>query len=176
MTVNVAKKFWDGFDRLLKMLANVGMILLFLMLVSVCWEVFSRYFLGQGTSWVIEFSEYSILFMTFLGGPWLLKKNGHVEMDIVVNGLQPNARQKLGVVSSLVCALLCAVLAWSGADVALDYLQRGLHRPSLLAPPYFPLFAVIPISFFLFAIQFVRRAQQFLLAPDSATKKERGLM
>jgi C4-dicarboxylate transporter DctQ subunit len=174
--VNVIKKFWDGFDLLLKFLANIGMLLLFLMLVSVCWEVFSRYFLGQGTSWVIEFSEYSILFMTFLGGPWVLKKNGHVEMDIVVNAIRPDARQKLGVVSSLVCALLCALLAWSGADVAIDYLQRDLHRPTLLAPPYFPLFVVIPISFILFAIEFLRRAQRFLLAPDSAPKRERGLM
>ena len=169
-------KFWNGFDFVLKQLANAGMVLLFLMLVAVCWEVFSRYFLDRGTSWVIEFSEYSILFMTFLGGPWLLKKNGHVEMDIVVNYMQPGARQKLGFVSSLICALLCIVLAWSGADVALDYLQRGLHRPTLLAPPYFPLFAVIPLGFILFAIQFLRRAQQFILAPDSAAKKERGLM
>jgi TRAP-type C4-dicarboxylate transport system permease small subunit len=97
-------------------------------------------------------------------------------MDIVVNNMQPRARQKLGIAGSLICALLCVVLAWSGADVALDYLQRGLHRPTLLAPPYFPLFAVIPIAFILFAIQFLRRAQQFILAPDSAAMKERGRM
>ena len=76
--MRISKRFWDGFDWLLKLLANAGMVLLFLMMLSVCWEVFSRYYLGRGTAWVIEFSEYSILFMTFLGTAWLLRKDGHV--------------------------------------------------------------------------------------------------
>jgi hypothetical protein len=68
------------------------------------------------------------------------------------------------------------LLAWSGAGVALDYLQRGQYRPTLLAPPDFPLFAVIPVGFFLLAIQFVRRSRQALLAPDGTDKKDRVLV
>ncbi len=163
--MGIVKKFWSGFDVLLKQLANVGMLMLFLMLIAVCWEVFSRYFLGRGTTWVIEFSEYAILYMTFLGSPWLLKENGHVEMDIVVNTLQPKYRQILRATTSVLCALVCLVLAWSGAEVAIDYLQRGLHRPTLMSPPYFPLIAVIPTGFSLLSIQFLRQAHHALVTP-----------
>ncbi len=168
------KTFWSGFDVLLKQLANVGMLMLFLMLFAVCWEVVSRYFLGRGTTWVIEFSEYAILCMTFLGSPWLLRENGHVEMDIVINTLQPQHRKILRAATSVLCALICLALAWSGAEVALDYLQRDLHRPTLMAPPYFPLFAVIPIGFFLLCIQFLRRAHQALATPLSDTAQTPG--
>jgi hypothetical protein len=67
-------------------------------------------------------------------------------------------------------------LAWSGVDVALDYLQRGQHRPTLLAPPDFPLFAVMPVGFFLLAVQFLRRSRHAFLAPDDALKKDRVLV
>jgi TRAP-type C4-dicarboxylate transport system permease small subunit len=174
--MRISKKFWDGFDRLLKLLANAGMVLLFLLMLSVCWEVFSRYYLGRGTAWVIEFSEYSIFFMTFMGTAWLLRKDGHVEMDIVVKALQAKTQQALKATTSIVCALVCLLLTWSGAEVSLDYLQRDLHRPTLLAPPYFPLFAVIPTGFFLLSIQFMRRAHHALLAPDAADQKDRVLM
>ena len=170
------KKFWQAFDSILKWLANAGMFLLFLMMLSVCWEVFSRYFLGRGTVWVIEFSEYTILFMTFLGTAWLLAEDGHVEMDIVVNQLKPAAQRSLRVSTSLVCTLACLALSWSGAAVTLDYLQRGLHQPTLVAPPNFPLYAVIPIGFFLLAVQFARRARHAIGDKDPHSGTDRPLV
>jgi TRAP-type C4-dicarboxylate transport system permease small subunit len=170
------KKFWAVFDWALKLAANAGMFILFLMLISVCWEVFSRYFLGRGTVWVIEFSEYALLYMTFLGAAWLLKKEGHVEMDIVVTALQPGTRRVLKAVTSAICGLVCLMLAWSGADVALDYLERGLHRPTLVAPPAFPLFVIIPIGFFLLFVQLLRRAREALVLEVSKQEKDRVLL
>ena len=171
--MRLIKKFWDGFDAALKFLANAGMVLLFLMMMAVCWEVFSRYFLGRGTSWVIELSEYAILYMTFLGTAWVLQQDGHVEMDIVVNALQARTRRITRCSSSVICAVVCLLLTWSGADVAVDYLQRGQHRPTLMAPPDFPLFAIMPAGFLLLAIQFLRRARHALLAPDAVDRQDR---
>lgn len=173
--MNIIRKFWTAFDFVLTLLANAGMVLLFLMMIAVCWEVFSRYFLGRGTTWVIEFSEYAILYMTFLGTAWLLREGGHVEMDILVKALQPGTQRVLRSTTSVLCALVCLVLAWSGAEVAIDHLQRGLHQPTLMAPPDFPLFAVIPTGFFLLAVQFLRRARHALLATDPSDRKRRAL-
>jgi len=169
------KKFWEGFDYILNLLAKAGMVLLFLLMASVCWEVFSRYFLGRGTVWVIEFSEYAILYMTFLGTAWLLSEDGHVEMDIVVNTLQPGAQRIVKSATSIVCAAVCLALAWSGTEVALDHLQRGLHQPTLVAPPDFPLFAVIPAGFFLLCVQFIRRARNALKHSQSTSNKDRAV-
>jgi len=167
---------WKIFDGLLGFLAGIGMVLLTLMMLAVCWEVVTRYFLGKGTIWVIEFSEYTMLYMTFLGTAWLLRKEGHVEMDIVTITLSLRAQRILKIGTSVVAGLLCIVLMWSGAEVALDHLMRGLHQPTLLAPPDFPLFAIIPVGFFLLSIQFLRRAYNHLVVKELKEEKERVMV
>lgn len=150
------------FDRITGLLALLGASLLTLMMLAVCWEVVSRYFLGRGIIWVIEFSEYNLLFITFLGTAWLLKKEGHVKMDIVLTRLNLKNQLLVNSVTSILGAILCLVIAWSGAEVAWDHLQRGLHQPTLIAPPDFPIFLIIPVGSFLLFIQFLRRSYGFL--------------
>lgn len=158
------------FDRIIGLLALLGASLLTFMMLAVCWEVVSRYFLGRGIIWVIEFSEYNLLFITFLGTAWLLKKEGHVKMDIVLTRLNLKNQLLVNSVTSILGAILCLVIAWSGAEVAWDHLQRGLHQPTLIAPPDFPIFVVIPVGSFLLFIQFLRRSYGFLqswrVSPD----------
>jgi TRAP-type C4-dicarboxylate transport system permease small subunit len=114
--------------------------------------------------------------MTFLGTAWLLRKEGHVEMDIVTITLSTDAQRILKIATSLVAGLLCLVLMWSGAEVALDHLMRGLHQPTLLAPPDFPLFAIIPVGFLLLSIQFLRRAHNHLVVKEPKEEKERVMV
>jgi len=150
------------FDRITGLLALLGASLLTFIMFAVCWEVVSRYFLGHGIIWVIEFSEYTLLYITFLGTAWLLKRDGHVKMDIVLNRLNPKTQLLINSITSILGAFLCLVIAWAGADVALDHLQRGLHQPTLISPPDFPLFVIIPVGSFLLFIQFLRRSCSLL--------------
>jgi len=150
------------FDRITGLLALLGASILTFMMLAVCWEVISRYFLGRGVIWVIEFSEYFLLYITFLGTAWLLKKDGHVKMDILLTRFKPKTQHLINSITSILGAILCLVVAWSGAEVAWDHLQRGLHQPTLIAPPDFPIFAVIPVGSFLLFIQFLRRSYGFL--------------
>lgn len=154
------KRFWAVFDALLEIMSVFGMLLLAFIMLSVVWEVITRYFLGRGTIWVDEVGGYSMLFITFLGGAWLLKEEGHVEMDVVTSLLSERNRLLMRSITSLAGAFVCMVLTWSGAQVALDHLQRGLSRPTPVEPPDFPLFAIIPISCFPLFIQFLRRAHR----------------
>jgi C4-dicarboxylate transporter DctQ subunit len=152
-----ASRFWTLFDRVNGVMAACGMAVLGFILLAVCWEVITRYFLGKGTIWVEEIGEYSMLFMTFLGAAWLLTKDGHVEMDIVVARFPQRTQLLIRAVMSWVGAAICLVMTYSGGDVAFDHLARGLHQPTPVEPPDFPLFAVIPLGFLFLSIQFMRR-------------------
>jgi TRAP-type C4-dicarboxylate transport system permease small subunit len=155
--MKIASRFWALFDRVNNVMAGCGMAVLGFILLAVCWEVVTRYFLGKGTIWVEEIGEYSMLFMTFLAAAWLLRMDGHVEMDIVVTRFSQQTQLLVRVVASWVGAAICMVMTYSGADVAFDHLQRGLHQPTPVEPPDFPLFAVIPLGFLMLSIQFIRR-------------------
>jgi len=164
--------WWRAFDHLLEAMAVLGMVILTAIMLAVCWEVVTRYFLGRGSVWVIEFSEYALLYVTFLGTAWLLKREGHVEMDLLTIRLSGKTVRLTRGVVSIFAALLCLVLAWYGGAVAIDHLERGLHQPTLLGPPDFPLFAVIPVGFFLLFVQFLRRAHGCLAGKDVEGAKE----
>jgi TRAP-type C4-dicarboxylate transport system permease small subunit len=154
-------------------LAILGMVILTLMMLVVCWEVITRYFFGRGTVWVIEFCEYAILYITFLGTAWVLKREGHVEMDLITIRLKHKTQVVIKGVVSILAALLCFVFTWFGSVVALEHLSRGMHQPTLVGPPDFPLFAVIPVGFFLLCVQFLRRAYRYLIIKDLTETKER---
>jgi TRAP-type C4-dicarboxylate transport system permease small subunit len=164
---------WKLFDDILHFLASIGMIILTLMMFAVCWEVLTRYFFGRGTVWVIEFSEYALLYITFLGTAWVLRREGHVEMDLVTIRLKQKSQIVIKGAVSVLASLLCFVFAWFGSTVTLDHLSRGMHQPTLVGPPDFPLLAVIPIGFFLLGVQFLRRAYRFLIAKEILKTKAR---
>jgi C4-dicarboxylate transporter, DctQ subunit len=127
---------------------------------SVVWEVITRYFLGQGTTWVDEVGGHCMRALTFLGAAWLLKNEGHIEMDIITVNLNRGHRLLIKAFTSLLGAIMCFVATWVGTDVAFDRLHRGLHRPTPLEPPDFPLFIVIPLGCLPLFIQFLRRAHR----------------
>jgi len=166
-------RFWTVFDNILNIMAAIGMIILIFMMLVVCYEVVTRYFFGRGTVWVIEFSEYALLYITFLGTAWVLRREGHVEMDLITIRLNQNTQIIVKGVVSVLSALLCLAFTWFGAVVALDHLRRGMQQPTLVAPPDFPLLVVIPIGFFLLFIQFLRRAYKYLILKDLAETKEK---
>ncbi len=155
--MKTASRFWALFDRINNAMAACGMAVLGFILLAVVWEVVTRYFLGKGTMWVEEIGEYSMLFMTFLAAAWLLTMDGHVEMDIVVARLPRRAQFIVRAVASWVGAAICLVMTYSGLYVAIDHLMRGLHQPTPVEPPDFPLFAVIPLGFLFLSVQFIRR-------------------
>ena len=152
-----ASRFWALFDRINSVMAGCGMAVLAFIMLAVCWEVVTRYFLGKGTIWVEEIGEYSMLFMTFLAAAWLLTMDAHVEMDIVVARFNKRTQLMVRAVTSWVGAVICLVMTYSGGYVAFDHLARGLHQPTPVEPPDFPLFAVIPLGFLFLSVQFMRR-------------------
>lgn len=168
------RKFWPIFDRLNDILASItGLIMLF-MLASVSFEVVMRYFFNRPSKWIVEANEYSLVYIAFLGAAWLLKKEGHVKIDVVVDLLNKRHRALLDMITYLFSALVMVVITWYAGRVIVDHIQRGYTLPTVLAPPSFIVLGVIPIGSLLFAIQFFRQAYGYLMQWKALEKKEHG--
>jgi len=118
-----------------------------------------RYFLNRPTVWTVEVTEYALLFLTFLGAAWVLKNEGHVRRDAVLNRLNPINRALLLTITSAIGAIVCLVLFLVTAESTYDVFQRGVHIASVLEPPKALILGVIPIGSFLLFIQFLRMAR-----------------
>ena len=150
------------FDYILGSLTYLAAAILTFIMLSVCWDVIARAVARQPLKWVLEFSEYSLLYITFLGAAWVLKNERHVIVDIGLNQLNPKTRALFNVATSILGAIICILLTWYGWDVSWNHLQRGLYQPTAIEPPDFPIFVIIPIGSFLLLIQFLRRTYNYL--------------
>ena len=160
----------DGVISFFAILA--GAVLIFMML-SVTLDVFMRYFLNQPIFWVVELNEYALLYATFLGAPWVLAKDGHVKVELVVDHLKPKPQAMVGAVTSILGAASCGVLVWFSAEATLTHYVRGVWDPgSLLEIPTAYVMLIIPFGSFLLFVQFLRRSSRYFKKLRMASNKK----
>jgi TRAP-type C4-dicarboxylate transport system permease small subunit len=160
--LNMLKRLEKIFDSILVLLSVISGIIFIFIMSSVCIDVVMRYFINRPMKWVIEISEYLLVYMTFLGTAWVLRQDGHVTVDILTVRLNPKFRVIVGIISSLIGVLVCLIIVWFGTIETWDNFERGVRIPSILEFPKAPLLAVIPFGSFFLMIQFIRRAFGFI--------------
>ena len=131
-------------------------------MLCVSADVILRSVLNRPITWVNEGTEYSLLYITFLGAAWLLKKEGHVRVDIVLNRLEPRTRGILNVVTSVILAVVCFLLVWYGTQSTLDNFQRGILSVRYYELPKFAFLAVIPLGSLLLFIESLKKTCGFI--------------
>lgn len=143
-------------------LAGLGAVLLTFVCFAVVSEVVSRTLFGISGLWIIEVSEYSLLYLTFLACPYLLEHRQHVVMDILAVNLSVRWRRRVTVFVALVSAAVCLYVAYAGWLTAVDQFQMGFRESTTLAPYSFWLTAIMPISLVLVALQFLMQTYDCL--------------
>ena len=162
-------------DRAIDCLAVIAAVILVWVILWVCAEVVMRYFLNRPLILVVEVSEISLLYITFLGTAWVLKREGHVKMDILLNRLTPGTQAWLGIISSIIGIVICVILAWYGAQVTWNHWLRGTYRVSMMNIPNAFILVIIPIGSLFFLIQFLRRICKFFDELKKPPKPEQRL-
>ena len=105
------------FDVVIRAFLFVSGVLLTLIMLAVCTDVVMRYLFNRPIFWVAELSEYSLLYITFLGTAWLLKQDGHVKIDLFTSRLAPKKRERLAIVSASIGVFISAVFTYYGFKV-----------------------------------------------------------
>ena len=149
-------------DRTIDSLAVFTQALVILIMLVVCADVFLRYFFNSPMFWVLESTQFALVFITFLGAAWVLKIDGHVRMDIVINRFSQRTQTRVNIVTSILCAIICLVVTWYGAVVWWDYLQIDFIYPGSLKIPAYLLEFVIPMGGLILSIQFLRKTYNYI--------------
>ena len=145
------------FDGLLTAFGWLAGAIAVLIGAGVSLDVLMRYFGSPGLPWMLEASEYGLYLMTFFGAPWALREKAHVSIDIAVEALPPRLRAAAAIVTDAFGLAICAVLAWYALVIAHASWARGAMVYKELVFPDWWLLALLPVSFALTAVEFVRR-------------------
>ncbi len=142
---------------LLKILAGAAALLLGAMALLVTLDVVARN-VGLGSiAWVNEVSEYSLPVATLLVAPWLLQRNEHVRLDVLLVLLPKHVSKILERCADLMGIAICAVFVWYGVKLILDSARIDSMVVKTLAVPEWWQYALVPVCFFLLAVEFARR-------------------
>ncbi|MHB1407788.1 MAG: TRAP transporter small permease [Desulfitobacteriaceae bacterium] len=156
--MGVGKSAWRIFDLVLNVLVFFAGILLVFLMIIVSMEALGRYFYNHSLIWVTQISEYSLLFITFLGAAWLLREEGHVTVELIIERMRPRRRAILTGITSFIIAVTFLLITVYGVQVVLDLWARGVYDPTLLKIPKAPIVAVIPLGSILLVVQALRRS------------------
>jgi C4-dicarboxylate transporter DctQ subunit len=156
------KKFLSIFDRLMDVMAMLaGVILVFIMLF-ICLEVILRDLFNYPIVGVTQITECLLLYITFLGSAWLLREEGHVKVDILIDRLNPKAAAFLGIIGSVIGIIVSVILTFFGFSLTWYFYRKGLYTPTILELPLSLIIIIIPIGSLMLIVQFIRRTCNFI--------------
>jgi TRAP-type C4-dicarboxylate transport system permease small subunit len=139
--------------------------------LAISIDVFRRASFGEMWTGLFELTEYSLVWMTFLGTTWLLKNGSHINVDMIINRLSPRARAVTNIATSIIGVILLGIVTWYCAKLTLHDYQAATALPSVLRLPKWPVEIVIPIGTFLLFIQFLLNTYGHLKSWSAMSKR-----
>lgn len=124
------KKIKDILTKLLNVLAGVSFIV---MVVLVCWQVFTRYVLKNPSTWSEELVSYMFAWMSLLGASIVTSESGHMNIPVLIDRLNDKGRKIMAVFRELVAFLFSLTIlvygGWQISNLALGQMTSSLGVP-----------------------------------------------
>ena len=144
-----------------KFVLLLGAVVPFVML-SVSYEVGVRYFFGLVPLWVNETTGYQLLALTFLGGAFVMARDGHTQVDIVVEHTTPGVRRRLVLINTVLVLLIALALACASGFTVWDGYQRKLMVVGIIEVPRYVVLSPIFVGSVLLFVERLRRLRALL--------------
>jgi TRAP-type C4-dicarboxylate transport system permease small subunit len=152
------KRFWRFFDKLINVMAALAGVILVFITAAVCYTIGMRFLFKQTTIWIIQTTEYALLWIVFLGTTWLLREGGHITTDIIYVHLKEKTKHTLDCIMCAIGGLTCAAMVFLGVLHAYECIAGGVTDVRAVTVPKTAVFIIIPIGSILLTIQFFRMA------------------
>jgi TRAP-type C4-dicarboxylate transport system permease small subunit len=124
-----------------------------------------RYTLRLPQLWVPDVTAWSLLFIAFFGAAWVLKIEGHVKVELLLDRLNPRTRRLFNTITSIISAIMWLAITWYTAKITWRLFRVAEPALTLIESPVILkayLIGAIPVGSFLLFIQLLRRISSFV--------------
>lgn len=138
-------------NLLAKLLEKIMIFLVTAMMLSLFWQVFTRFVLKVPATWTEEIARYTFIYLVMIGAALGVKNSVHFGMTMVSDKLHGRVRDlyQRFVINGII--MICAIfLVYYGIEFTRMY---GMNRvsPTFLTPMAW-VFGIVPVSGFLMII------------------------
>ena len=151
--MNALKTFIRIVDWISERIGLAVSVLLPALTLVLAYEVVARYVFQRPTIWAFDLSIFMFGYCGLLSGAYVLRRNEHINVDLVYGRFSPRGRAFLDVVTGLLFfffILLVIVYGWKAAYSAIEF---GDRRPTEWGPPLGHFKLMIPVGAFLLLLQ-----------------------
>ncbi len=138
-------------NRFAKLLEKIMIVLVTAMMLSLFWQVFTRFVIKVPATWTEEIARYTFIYLVMIGAALGVKNSAHFGMTMVSDKLHGRVRDlyQRFVINGII--MICAIfLVYYGIEFTRMY---GMNRvsPTFLTPMAW-VFGIVPFSGFLMIV------------------------
>lgn len=140
-------------DRISDWAGWLAASLIFVMVATLLLDAVTRNVINYPVHWAIELTQFTLAAYYFLGGPFTLKNNDHVRMDLLYASLSERGKAKLDLVT-IWCLIFYLVVMLMGSISSLKYaIATDERRFSMWNPSVIPIKALMVVCLVLMLLQ-----------------------
>jgi TRAP-type C4-dicarboxylate transport system permease small subunit len=109
----------------------------------------------------VEISQYMLVLMGYLVVAWVLRREKHVKVDVLVNVLSESRRALIHFITSTLNTAVCLIIAAAAFKSTWGLYKAGYFEPTILMIPKFIFIGIIAFGCTMLSIQFWRRTLGF---------------
>jgi TRAP-type mannitol/chloroaromatic compound transport system permease small subunit len=146
--INFTEKFIDTTGKAISWLTTV-------LVLVVCYDVFTRYFLKMSSVAVQEMEWHLFALIFLLGAAYTLKTENHVRVDVFYSKLSAKGKAWVNLFGTIIFLIpFCLMLIFASQNFVINSFNIGETSPDPGGlPGRYILKSIIPIAFFLILIQ-----------------------
>lgn len=158
-----------GIDATLRVLL---IVLVALLVISVAWQVLSRYLLQDPASWTEELARFLLIWVGMLGAAYAFRTRSHLGLELLPMKLQGTPARLLKYFTLLMVAFFAgAVLVYGGGNLVSLTWELRQYSP-VLGLPIAVVYSVIPLSGLLIVFSCLVQAFEDDSQPLAATSED----
>ena len=146
--------FRNALDAASRTSAMAGALLISALAVINTVEATMRYAFASPSIWVAPYSTFIVLASVMLLAPEIVRRGGHVSIDLVSGGLSPTWRLYHHRITMAICAATTLLVAGISGTEAWRQFWRGTVTTDMVAFPKYLLSGLLCYGLFLSGLQF----------------------
>lgn len=135
-------------DKLMLTISNLALMVI---LLTICWTVWSRYVLQAPLTWSEDVTSMSFAWFIFIGMAAVHNRRGHVGLDIFTALMSDRAQLFVQRIGDILMVIICGYIAYLCTLQAI--VSHGTAHTTVLAIPLSYFFASLALGFGLMAVR-----------------------
>lgn len=128
-------------------------IVLFAAVTIIFYDVVMRYLFNSPSSWVLEISEYMLVFIAVAGAADVQRRKTHIKMDFFYNKFGINIRCYLDLIFYIATVFFAFLIFMTSLQMTLIAYCYGLRSNSLIGTAMFIPYSIVPFGMLIFLMQ-----------------------